>query len=85
MTNVVQLVPKNTEEKPDTVEEFLKGIAPGTDQIIFVRINDEGNMSIGHSPLAVKDLILVIHQLNRYIEILLESEGDMYVPEGYDE
>jgi hypothetical protein len=85
--NIIEFVPKNKEEEAEVnnTEEFIKSIAPDTDQIIFVRVNKEGNISLGHSPLAMKDLIVMYYQINRYIDILLESEGEMYVPPEIDE
>jgi hypothetical protein len=85
MSNVVQLIPRNKEDKVDNVKEFLNAIAPDTDQIIFLRVNKEGVLSIGHTPLAVKDLILMMHQLNRYIQVVLESEDDMFMPDEDEE
>lgn len=81
MNNIIEFVPKNNPEVPeeeDLVEKFLCEIAPDTDQIIFLRVNKEGNTSLGHTPLAVKDLIIMYHQMGRYINVLLESEGDMF-------
>lgn len=80
MSNVVQFIPKNDPEvgEGNQVEEFLKKIAPDTDQMIFLRVDKEGNTSIGHTPMAVKDLIVLYHQVNRYIDVLLESEGEMF-------
>ena len=75
MNNVVQLVPKNTPEKEDSVEEFLTGIAANTDQIVFLRIDKEGNFTIGNTPLEVKDLVYMSHQLQRYIQHVLEGEN----------
>lgn len=77
--NVVQLVPKDKKEEKN-IEEFVNSIAEDTDQLLFIRIDKEGNLSLGHTPLSTKDLIVMYHQVNRYIQVLLESEGDMYVP-----
>lgn len=84
--NIIEFVPKNKQEEDQpSVEKFLAEIAPDTDQIIFVRVNSEGNISLGHTPLAMKDLIVMYHQINRYIDVLLESEGDMYAQQEEDE
>ena len=74
MSNVIQLVPNNTPESENSVEEFLKEIAVDTDQIIFLRISKEGNFTIGNTPLDVKDLIYMSHQLQRYINHVLEED-----------
>ena len=81
MNNIIEFVPKNDPEdqEENSVEKFMIEVGPDTEQIIFIRVNKEGNISLGHSPLAVKDLIVMYHQINRYITVLLESEGDMYV------
>lgn len=78
MNNIVQFVPKNNPDIPDdnTVAKFLEEIGPNTDQIIFIRVDKNGNISLGHTPLASKDLIIMYHQIHRYINLLLESVED---------
>lgn len=83
--NIIEFIPRDQQQEQDlSIEKFLQKIAPGTDQIILVRVNKEGNISLGHSPLAIKDLIVMYHQINRYIQVLLESQDDMYVPQDQE-
>ena len=84
MNNIVKFIPKNNPDTPDVneVEEFIHSIAKDTDQLIFLRVNTEGNISLGHTPLAIKDLIVMHHQINRYINVLLESTDEDMFYEG---
>lgn len=57
-------------------KEFFENLAEKTDQLVYIARDDEGNYSLGHTPLEVKDLIFMIYHLQEVIRtIVVSGEG----------
>ena len=70
MGNVIYLNPP--QENKDEWEEMMELLKNQTDQLVFIRVDTEGKVSLGHTPLEVNDLIVMYHHLGRFIQNLIE-------------
>jgi hypothetical protein len=82
MSNIVEFIPKaaklqqEEEAGQENLKSFVTGLLDDTEQMIFMRVTYDGNITLGHSPMDRRDLIVMYHMVNKYIADLLEDYND---------
>lgn len=72
MTNVIRF-PTAEEDNAEELDGMIEAIKEDLDTLFFIKLDKEGSITMGHSPASVRDLVFMYHQINRYINFLLEG------------
>ena len=81
-SNIVEFIPKaaklqqEDEAEQGNLKTFVTGLLDDTEQMIFMRVTHDGNITLGHSPMDRRDLIVMFHMISRYMDDLLEGYND---------
>jgi hypothetical protein len=71
LAQIIQLPVK--QDEPDEHEKFFDGLKAKTDQLIYFAKDLEGNYSMGHTPLDVRDLMFMEYTLHKIIQRTVED------------
>lgn len=67
MAQIIKLQRKEDAEE-DAHKDFFERLAEKTDQLVYLAKDKEGNYSMGHTPLDIKDLMFMSYHLHKIIE-----------------
>lgn len=71
MNNVVRF--PAPEEDRANFGEFLDRLKEEADQIVYVQVTKDGKLGLGHSPLEYRDLLLMYHYIQNYLQRLVNN------------
>lgn len=77
MAEIIKLPVKEVE--PDEHQRFFDNLAKKADELIYFAKDAEGNFSMGHTPMDIRDLMFMEYNLHKIIQATVE----MYI--GGDE
>jgi len=73
LSNVVEFKrPQEMEE--DQRAEFFAAMQEDCDSMVFLKRNEEGNYTLGHTPVDSHELVWMLHYLQLYINRVIMSD-----------
>ena len=75
LTNVVEFKRPQEMEK-DHKADFFNTLQEDCDAMVFLKRNEEGNYTLGHTPVDSYELVWMLHYLQLYINRAIMSNGD---------
>lgn len=76
MSKVIKF-PKVEAEAEDTrVNDLIDSLKENLDQLIFLKVEPDGNVAIGHTPLSNANVALMFYHIQSYLSSLLQQPQD---------